>query len=299
MRSATAVMGRSWVARNAPPYSQLPMWGRARIAPLPAGHRPRGGARSPSTNMCWTTSSGGGPRQAGALDPVAGVGAERAAGPAVEQRRRRRRPAPSTRAQVGRDHGPVLVADAEQHVAHHVAQPEGHRLGERGDGTRPASCTSGRRPAPCPSALSPSPMVRRGRSAMTAAGALAGSGAGLAGPPGPAGPARQLTLATCPPARRRRGACGPPTRRRRGRRRAPGAGAAHPPGDRRRGLGEAPHLDEPPDRRGRRQHQHHPQDRDQERRPTGSRCPRRIIRSARSIRPPLAEIPSDSALARW
>ena len=32
-----------------------------------------------------------------------------------------------------------------------------------------------------------------------------------------------------------------------------------------------------------------------ERKPT----PNRIIRSARSINPPLAEIPRDSALARW
>ena len=34
--SATDVIGMPWVARNAPPYSQLPTWGRAMMTPLPA-----------------------------------------------------------------------------------------------------------------------------------------------------------------------------------------------------------------------------------------------------------------------
>ena len=79
---------------------------------------------------------------------------------------------------------------------------------------------------------------------------------------------------------------------------APGPAVAPGGGHRDRRLGQSPDLDETTHRGGHGQGQHHPQHRHQE---DGDRkpIPSRIIRSARSISPPRAEMPSDSALARW
>ena len=241
---------------------------------------------SPSTNMCWTTSSRRDARQPRPLDPVPGVLAERPAGPAVDGQVVVPVGADHP-AEVGRDHGPVLVSDAEQARR----RPRCRVRAPPARGARrcigPASCRSGRPPAPCPPGVSPCRCGAPG-SAMAAAGPLAVAGTGLAGPPGPAGPTRELTLAAGPPARRRRrrGAAGVP-RPATAVARAPVRRAADPAGGGRgRCLGQPPHLGEPADGGERRERPASPTARAPGTMPRGSRCPAgSSARPAPSVRP--------------